>query len=333
MKSAIESFENSLRELDSTHRAIVSLEGFISTYTIESMEGVELDMAIHYIDNLLESNGIVIEDQSFENEGATTASSAATTGTTTSPTGQSKGEKVKKFAEDTLKKMKEKLKTLPEEIKKYAALVMDTLSNSSKSLSNTANQILSKLDSVEETQNKITGNFQIFTEVRPQAAVESVSKGISSLGDQGKSALDVIGKLSDTASSNLTLYNYKGMEFKFDGTAKFFDMKIESKKVEINGLSKTDVKLVCDKVIALSSSIDRTKERLPNVAGLIETATRRAESSSNKEGIKAAMALGSFYRTVVGGYIKYTIKISKMALSAANGSIKSTAKTEERKDD
>lgn len=318
--SAIEGLESSLKELESTHRVAVSLEHFIRTYNIESMQGVELDMATHYIDSLLDSNRIAIDDISFEEGEATSASTA---GTVTSPTGQSKGEKVKKFAQDTLKKMQEKLKALPEEIKKYAAIVMDTLTNSSKSLANTAKQILTKLDGLEATRSKITGNYSIFTDTRPQAAVASVTKGIVSLGDHAKSASDVVGKINETTTSQLTLFNYKGVDFKFDGTSKFFDMKVESTKIELNGLSLTDVKLVCENVIKLAEAIERTKERLPKMADLIQTSVQKVSASTDKEGIKASMVLGGFYRSVVGGYIKYTIKISKMALSAANSSIKS----------
>lgn len=319
--SAMESFESSLAELESNCRTILSLESFIHTYSVENMVGADLDMAIHYIDTVLEANGLS-DDYSFE------AEEAETTGTVTSPTGQSKGEKVKKFAEGAIRKMKEKLKTLPDEIRKYADLVMETLSGSSKTLSNTAKQILDKLDSVENTQSKITGNYSLFKDVRPQAAVASITRGIVQLGDQGKKALDVVGKITEGASSTLTLYNAKGAEFKFDGTSKFFDTKVESTKVEINGLSKTDVKLVCDNVIKLAESIDSAKEKLPKVGELVKAAVAKAGTTNNSESGKAAMALGSFYRSIVGGYIKYTIKISKLALSAANGSIKMSEKVE-----
>lgn len=325
MISAYEKFEGSLRELESTHRAMVSLESLVQHYNVESMEGPGLDMAIHYINSVLEANDIQVDELSLEEDGGT--------GTLTNPTGQSKGEKVKKYTQETIKKLMDRVKKLPAEIKEYAKLVMDTLANSSKALSNTANGILSRLDSVETTQRKITGPFSIFESTRPQMSIEFLIKGLGSMNTQTRSALDVVSKTSPNANSTLTLYNYKGMEFKFDGTARFFDSKLDLKKVEINGLSKADVKLVCEKTLVLADAIEKVRSSLPDMEDLINKVVRRVETTSTKEGAKVALEIGSFYRKVVGGYIKYTIKVSKMAMKAADASIKTSKKSEESKDE
>lgn len=301
---ALDNLESSLREYANLQRSIASLEHFISYYNVESFEGLELDMSIQYVEDVVSRSNIELE--SFE-ESSTPASDAALGDAPK----ESKGEKLKKFANNAKEKMKEKLKELPEQIKKYMKILSDTLILGSKGLSNSAKQILDKLDNVDQISGKIKGNYSVFEEVRPQSAIDSLIKGVDSLAKEAGNAYNVILKKSDNASSNLTLYSYKGTEFKFDGTSKFFDSKLPKDNVDLNKLSKSDIKLVCEKIISLAEAMDNANDKIPNTVDLI----KQIDDS------KIAFALAGFYRTIIGGYFKYTIKISKMALKLANGSI------------
>lgn len=331
----LESLENSLLEFDKLSRAIVKTDAFLEFYSVESMEGADLAAAEHYLGVLLEPVGFSFESYSFE-DSSTPASDAAVANTSVNESSSdsnkpSKGEKLKKFAKDSLDKMKNKLKNLPEEIKKYSQLLVDTMTNSTKGLSNSAKQILDKLESSESITGKIKGSYSIFEEVRPQAALGHIGKGLASLKSEAdKSVKQIIGTQGTT--SNLKLYNYKGTEFVFDGTSKFFDSKFKTEKSEINALSKTDIKLVCENVIKVSDAVEDLKSSLPDMGKYVDDIVNKNFSSGSglkevgkgmKDGSKTAMSIAGFYRTVIGGYVKYTIKVSKVALACANGSIKS----------
>lgn len=320
MSDPVISLNGLFSEYDTLSRAIDKVDQVLAHYAIESMEGQELDAAIHYLDAILEPAGHSFEAYSVESD--TPASDAALAGTnTTTPT---RGERVKKFAETASATMKEKLRKLPEEIKKYATIVMETMTSSTKGLANTAKQLLDQLDNVENTAREVSGNYAIFNDTRPQAALASLRQGVASLGKESEKALEAIGKLRDGASSDLTLLSYKGTEFKFDGTSKFFDSKLDNEKTDIRGLSKADVKLVCERVIQLSEEIESAKTNLPDITAMIQRGVRQTSSAGAKDTAKHTFAMGTFYRQVIGGYIRYTIKVSKLALAYANGSLNAT---------
>lgn len=308
----LNSLDNSLREYANLQRSIVSLENFISDYNVESFEGPELDLSIKFVEDVVSRSNIELE--SFE-ESSTPASDAALGDTPK----ESKGEKLKKFATNAKEKMKEKLKDLPEQIRKYTKILVETLTLSTKGLSNTAKQILDKLDSVDDISGKAKGDYSIFEEVRPHSAIESLIKGFDSLSKETGNAYDVIVKKSDTSKSNLSLYSYKGTEFKFDGTSKFFDNALPKGTVELNKLSKTDVKLVCEKIISLTEAMENASSKMPNIV----------EAAKKVEDPKSGFALAGFHRSIIGGYVKYAIKISKLALKLANSSITKEVKKDD----
>lgn len=317
MNDPLLSLESSLRELETTLVAVDRVECLLTDYNVESMQGNDLSAVVFFLDTVC--GGLPsFEDSATPASDAAIGSTGADTGTGTPTTGA----KVKEFAENALAKLKDKLKKLPEEIAKYSQMVMEAMTSSTKGLSNSAKQILDSLEKIEATADKVAGPYSIFTEVRPVASLDGLIKGINSLGSEAQNAYNVVGKLQENAKSNMVLYSYLGTEYKFDGTSKFFDMTVKSEKTEVPGLSKTDVKLVCEKVITLAEAIESAKTKLPKIKDIISSAVNKASTSSNKEGGQAALALGGFYRSVVGGYIKYTIKVSKLVLGLANGSIK-----------
>lgn len=321
--------EETLDEYDKLSRAIVSTECFLEHYSIETMEGQELSVAEHYLEGVFERVGLSLESYSIE-DSSTPASDAAVaeqSGTDKDST-SSKGSKLKEMAKKGLDKMKDKLKDLPEQIKKYSELLMSSITGSTKALSNTAKQILDKLEDSEQITGKVSGSYSIFEDTRPHNAISSLSKGIESLSRESDKAVNQIIDSSKT-TSNLKLYNYKGTEFNFDGTSKFFDNKLKISKGDINAISKTDIKLVCEAIISLAESIESLKKNLPDMTKYIDPLSKANFSASEgvtakgmKGTTKTAFAISGFYRSVIGGYVKYSLKISKTALAFANASIK-----------
>lgn len=322
--------EELLSEYDTLSRAIEHTESFLEFYTIESMEGADLEMAEHYLENIFSNVGLSFESISFEDSTTPASDSAVAESSTSDKPTESKSEKLKNLAKKGLETMKEKLKKLPEEIKKYSELLINTMTNSTKGLSNTAKQLLDKLEGSETVTGKIGGSYSIFSSVRPQSALGHISKGLSSLRSESDKAIkQIIG--DGNITSNLKLYSFSGTEFSFDGTNKFFDNKLKSDKTEISALNKSDIKLVCESVIKLSEDVEALKKSLPDMNKYIDSIVNKNFAAGAgikeagkgiKDGSKTAFALAGFYRSVIGGYIKYTIKVSKIALACANGSIK-----------
>lgn len=323
-----ESLDVLLDEYDTLSRAIEHTESFLEFYNVESMTGNELAMAQHYLDTVMAPVGLSFV--SFE-DSSTPASDAAMADQATKGDGESRGEKLKKFATKSLDSMKERLKKLPAEIKKYTEILLNAITGSTKGLTNSARQILDQLESAESSTKSVTGKYSIFSDTRPHASIQALAKGISSLSQESEKAVKQIIGDAGGVQSNLKLYNYKGTEFNFDGTSKFFDSKVKNESTDIAALSKSDIKLVCDAIIDVASKIESLKDNLPEMSRYIDpivdssfkgASVASAAGNGVKDGSKKAMAVASFYRNVIGGYIKYTIKISKAALGLANGSIK-----------
>lgn len=319
--------DDRIRQFDSLSRSIVRVESFLEGYSVENMEGATLDMAEHYLDTMLSNSGMSFESISFEDSSTPASDAAVADSSSIDTSNPSRAEKLKKFAKDSVDKMKDKLKDLPEQIKKYTKLLLETITGSTAGLSNTAKQILDKLDSAEVITGKISGNYSIFEEARPQAAISSLSKGVASLSSEAdKSINSIMG--TQGATSNLKLYNYKGTEFKFDGTSKFFDTKLKNEKKDVSAANTSDIKQTCENIISLSEAIENLRKNLPNIEGYIDKMVKfngggvSGAAKDMKDGGKKAMAVSSFYRNVIGGYIRYSIKVSKAALGYANASLK-----------
>lgn len=328
MYDVIANFENTLAEYERHIRASVDLQHLLDNYSIESMDDVELHHCSRYIETALTSNGFDLEEMSLE-DSDTPASDAALGNKEETP---GKGAKLKALATKTLETIRAKAGDIAKNLKEAFSKMTDFLSQNTKVLTNTAKQLKARADNKPEIASTIKGPFSTFESRSATTILADLKSSLESLEKTGKPILDAVTKAiregSDTrdeSSIKLTLKTYEGESFEYDGTVKFINLTHKAETKEVKGWSLQEITQVCSAIESLANSIDSLK----TVISANANATTHLDLSNGtntvevNKAFKHLMFYNGFYRKIIVGYIKYSFKLSKVALSACDKSMSS----------
>lgn len=328
MYDEIYNFENALAEYERHVRVSNDLQHLLDNYSIESMNDVELHHCGRYIETTLSSNGFDLETLSLE-ESDTPASDAALGNKEESP---SKGAKLKALATKTLATIQEKAKDIAKGLKESFSKMTDFLTQNTKVLTNTAKQLKARADGKPDIADTIKGPYSTFSSRSASTILADLKSSVEALEGAGKPVLDSVTKAiregSDTrddSSIKLTLKTYEGETFEYDGTVKFINLTHKAEVKEIKGWSLQEITQVCSAIESLANSIDSLKAVISanaNATSVLDLSNGSDTVKVNKA-FKHLMFYNGFFRKIIVGYIKYSFKLSKVALSACDKSMSS----------
>lgn len=304
--------------------AVVSLESIASSYDFNSFTPNDFKALEHLIHVTLESNDFSLDVLSMEVDAVTPASDAATD----APAKPTKADNIKAGLKKAADSIMERAKNIGSEIGEYLKKLEQVLLNSTTTLKNSVTAIENKLNNQDVHTNKIKGNFSIFAKQKPQPTLALVSTSAATLSKSIKPLFDdYVKKAKGDATQSeikLTLKDHTGAEYKYDGTTKFFKPDLKFTPVEINSLTKPEIiatcKAVTDLVVALDD-ISKQSKQMASVNYDSLVATTSSGEAKVKASIKEVMSISSFQRNIIGGYVKYAIKVAQTSLDACNKSI------------
>lgn len=321
----IDTHLNKLSDLTDQYRrsldVAISLESIAESYDFESFEASDFKMLGHLVQTTLMSNGLTLDALSMEVDAVTPASDAAT-GVATKTDNIKAG--LKKAAETIMEQAKNIGKTINEYLKRLEQVLL----NSTTALKNSVSVIENKLNNQDVGTGKIKGNFSIFDKQKPQLTLALVSTSASVLSKSIKPLFDDYVKKAkgDATQSDikLSLKDHTGAEYKYDGTTKFFKPETKFTATEMTSLTKSDIIATCKAVTDLIAALDDISKQSKQMASVNYDSLIASTSSGDakvKASVKEVMSISSFQRNVVGGYVKYAIKVAQASLDACNKSI------------
>lgn len=321
LHTTIDDLSRSMDECDRNLAVGLALESIADSYDFESFESVDFKALGLLIDNVVSSRGLSLEDISTE-DSVTPASDAATGDE------PSKMDKVKSTIKATAEKFIEKAKEVAKDIPGYLAKLEEVLMNSTKALKDSIITIENKLQNGTFDSKKISGRFGIFEKTNPSQTIAIINAGATALSTNIEVIFNDYLKKAKGETSNteitLVLKDHTGAEFKYDGTTKFFKPNMSFEKKEMTSLSKTDIETTCRELTKLIATLDGISDKTKkmgntNFDSLVSNV--RSGDANVKGSVKEVMSIASFNRNVIGGYIKYAIKIAQASLDACNKSI------------
>lgn len=313
------------RKIDECNRNLSvaeSLESIAESYDFESFESVDFETMGFLINTIVTSNGFQLDSLSLE-ESASPASDEATGKVT------SKTDKIKQTLKDTANKFIDKAKDIAKDIPGYLERLQAVLTNSTSALKNSVIKVENKLQNGELVTGQIEGKYSVFDKQKPNATIDIVIKSTNDLAANiDKIFNDYVKKSKgDKVDTNikLSLKDHTGAEYKCDGTTKFFKPNMSFETKSIGALSKTDIDSTLSGVTKLVAGLDNIsaiakKMSSTNFDSLVSNV--KDSDGTVKASVKEVMSISSFNRNVIGGYVKYAIKVAQASLDACNKSIK-----------
>lgn len=324
--TVMDDLSRSMDECDRNLEVGLALESIAESYDFESFESVDFESLGFLINNIVSSRGLSLDDISTED--SVTPASDEASGKTEAPE-SSKMDKVKSTIKATADKFIEKAKEIAKDIPGYLAKLEEVLLNSTKALKNSITTIENKLQTGTFDSKKISGKFSVFEKNKPDQTVMVINASAVALSTNIEVIFnDYVKKAKGEVSKtdiNLVLKDHLGTEFKYDGTTKFFKPNMSFEKTEMTSLSKTDIEATCRELTKLLATLDGISDKTKKMANTnfdYLVSTVKSGDANVKGSVKEVMSIASFNRNVIGGYIKYAIKIAQVSLDACNKSIK-----------